>query len=88
MFALDEARGTLALRQSVPCGGTVIPLALRPIGALYAAIATNPGACSPSPSMRARALTALGEAPLAQSMAHIAVDASGAGCSAPPMAAA
>ena len=30
VLALDEARATLALRQSVPCGGTVMPLALRP----------------------------------------------------------
>ena len=79
VLALDEARGTLALRQSMPCGGTVMPLALRPDRrVLYAAIRNEPWrVLAFAIDAREGRLTALGEAPLAQSMAHIAVDTSG-----------
>ncbi len=79
VLALDEARGAPTLRQSVPCGGTVMPLALRPDRrVLYAAVRNEPWrvlAFGIDP--HDGTLAPLGEAPLAQSMAHLAVDGSG-----------
>ncbi len=79
VLSLDEASGTLAPRQTVPCGGIVMPLALRPDRRmLYAALRNEPWrvlAFAIDP--RDGTLAPLGEAPLAQSLAHIAVDGSG-----------
>ncbi len=79
VLALDEASGTLALRQSVPCHGIVMPLALRPDQrVLYAARRNEPwSVLAFAIDARDGRLAPRGEAPLAQSMACIAVDGSG-----------
>ncbi len=79
VLALDDTSGTLATVQTVAANGTVMPLAVGPDRRrLYAARRNEPWsvlAFSIDP-LDGR-LTQLGEAPLPQSMAHIAVDGSG-----------
>lgn len=79
VLALDESRGTLATVQTVAALGTVMPLAVNPERRrLYAARRNEPWsvlAFSIDPGDGH--LTPVGEAPLPQSMAHIAVDGSG-----------
>lgn len=79
VLALDERRGALVTVQTVAGLGTVMPMATRPDGRrLYAAQRNEPWsvlAFSIDPGDGR--LTPLGEAPLPQSMAHVAVDGSG-----------
>lgn len=79
VLALDEASGRLTLQQGVPCGGIVMPLALRPDGrVLYAARRNEPWrVLAFAIDAHVGTLAPLGDAPLAQSMACIAVDGSG-----------
>ncbi|MFT3956695.1 MAG: beta-propeller fold lactonase family protein [Piscinibacter sp.] len=79
VLALDEANGELRTLQTLPCGGMVMPLALRPDRqVLYAGIRSEPWrvlALRISPGDGR--LAPLAEAPLPASMAHLSVDASG-----------
>lgn len=79
VLALDEASGALATRQTLACGGMVMPLALSPRrDVLYAGLRSEPWRML---ALRIDAsdgtLSPLGEAPLPASMAHLAVDGSG-----------
>lgn len=79
VLALDEANGMLATRQTLSCGGMVMPLALSPDQRmLYAGIRSEPWRVL---ALRITAadgtLEPLGEAPLPASMAHLSVDRSG-----------
>ncbi len=79
VLALDEASGTLAARQTLACGGVVMPLALRPDQrVLYAALRNEPWrVLAFAVDAHDGRLAPIGDAPLAQSLAHIAVDGSG-----------
>jgi 6-phosphogluconolactonase len=79
VLALDDTRGALATVQTVAGLGTVMPLAPCPDGRrLYAARRNEPwSVLGFSVDARDGRLSPLGEAPLPQSMAHIAVDGSG-----------
>lgn len=79
VLALDEASGTLATLQTLPCGGMVMPLALSSDQRLlYAGIRSEPWRVL---ALRIAAadgtLEWMGEAPLPASMAHLSVDGSG-----------
>ncbi|WP_043284402.1 lactonase family protein [Paraburkholderia oxyphila] len=79
MDRMDEAAGRLVAVQTVPAGGSIMPMALSPDRRrLYAALRSQPYcvvsfAIDPLDGR----LTALGRAPLAGSMAYIATDAAG-----------
>lgn len=79
VLALDESRGALATVQTVAALGTVMPMAVSPDRrTLYAARRNEPwSVLAFSIDPRDGRLEALAEAPLPQSMAHIAVDGSG-----------
>ena len=79
VLALDERRGALVTVQTVAGLGTVMPMATRPDGRrLYAARRNEPWSVLAFSIDRGDGqLAPLGEAPLPQSMAHIAVDGSG-----------
>lgn len=79
VLALDEASGALTPLQSMPCHGIVMPLALRPDRrVLYAARRNEPwSVLAFAIDAHDGTLAPLGDAPLAQSMACIAVDGSG-----------
>ena len=79
MLALDESRGTLATVQTVAAHGTVMPMALSPDRrVLYAARRNEPwSVLAFAIDARDGRLALLAEAPLPQSMAHIALDGSG-----------
>jgi 6-phosphogluconolactonase len=79
VLALDESRGALATVQTVPANGTVMPMALSPDHrTLYAARRNEPWTVLAfAIDARTGRLAPLAEAPLPQSMAHIAVDGSG-----------
>ncbi|MBP6544296.1 MAG: beta-propeller fold lactonase family protein, partial [Piscinibacter sp.] len=79
VLALDESRGTLASVQTVAAHGTVMPMALSPDGrVLYAARRNEPwSVLAFAIDARDGRLAPLAEAPLPQSMAHIALDGSG-----------
>ncbi len=79
VLALDEGSGRLAPRQTLACGGIVMPLALRPDQrVLYAALRNEPWrVLAFAVDAHDGRLAPIGEAPLAQSLAHIAVDGSG-----------
>lgn len=79
VLALDESRGTLATVQTVAAHGTVMPLAVSPDRRrLYAARRNEPwSVLAFAIDARDGRLAPIGEAPLPQSMAHIAVDGSG-----------
>ena len=79
VLALDRAQGSLRLLQTVPVGGTVMPLALSPDRrTLYAALRSEPYTVA---AFRIDAATGLlqplATAPLPDSMAHIAVSPDG-----------
>ncbi|PMS16900.1 6-phosphogluconolactonase [Trinickia dabaoshanensis] len=79
VFRADARSGALASVETVPVGGTVMPMALSPDHhKLYAALRSEPYsvvtfAINPLDGR----LVELGRAPLAQSMAYISVDATG-----------
>jgi 6-phosphogluconolactonase len=79
IFSLEASTGKLASVQTVPVGGTVMPMALSPNHhRLYAALRSTPYrvvsfAINPLDGR----LIELGRAPLAQSMAYISTDATG-----------
>lgn len=79
VLALDRQAGTLSPVQTVPVGGMVMPLALSPQRhLLYAALRSEPytvAAYAIDPATGQ--LSALGQAPLPDSMAYIATDRSG-----------
>lgn len=79
VLALDESRGALATVQTVAAHGTVMPLAVSPDRRrLYAARRNEPwSVLAFAIDVRDGRLAPIGEAPLPQSMAHIAVDGSG-----------
>lgn len=79
VLALDESRGALATVQAVPAHGTVMPMALSPDRRmLYAARRNEPwSVLAFTIDARNGHLAPSSEAPLPQSMAHIAVDGSG-----------
>lgn len=79
VLALDESRGTLATVQTVSELGTVMPLAVGPgRRRLYAARRNEPwSVLAFAIDARDGRLTPIGDAPLPQSMAHIAVEGSG-----------
>jgi 6-phosphogluconolactonase len=79
VLALDEARGMPTKLQTVPCHGIVMPMAVSPDQrVLYAARRNEPwSVLAFSIDPRDGRLTWMAEAPLPQSMAHIAVDGSG-----------
>lgn len=79
VLALDESRGTLATVQTVAAHGTVMPMALSPDRrVLYAARRNEPwSVLAFAIDARDGRLALLAEAPLPQSMAHIALDGSG-----------
>lgn len=79
VFRVDAQSGALASVETVPVGGTVMPMALSPDhNKLYAALRSEPYrvvtfAINPLDGR----LIELGRAPLAQSMAYISVDGTG-----------
>lgn len=79
VLQLDKRDGTLRPLQTMPVGGTVMPLALSPDRrVLYAALRSEPytlAAFSVDPA--SGLLAPLASAPLPDSMAHIATDRSG-----------
>lgn len=79
VLALDESRGTLATVQTLAAHCTVMPLALGPgQRRLYAARRNEPwSVLAFAIDARDGRLTPIGDAPLPQSMAHLAVDGSG-----------
>jgi len=79
VLALDEQRGTLATLQTLEPGGQLMPLALGPDRRrLYVARRSEPLAVlAYAIDAASGRLSALGEAALPHSMAHLAVDASG-----------
>lgn len=79
VLALDESRGALATVQTVAANGTVMPMAVSPDRRrLYASRRNEPwSVLTFSIDPRNGRLAPIAEAPLPQSMAHIAVDGSG-----------
>ncbi|HET7794553.1 MAG TPA: beta-propeller fold lactonase family protein [Rhizobacter sp.] len=79
VLELDRAAGRLKAIETVPVGGTVMPLAVSPDKRyLYAALRSQPfRVVSFSIDAASGKLTKLGEAPLADSMANIDTDRSG-----------
>ncbi|MBX3619600.1 MAG: lactonase family protein [Rhizobacter sp.] len=79
VLALDEGTGDVSTLQTLPLGGTVMPLALSPDRrVLYAARRSDPLAVvAMAIDASSGRLSPLGEAPLPASMAHLAVDATG-----------
>ncbi|HSI48560.1 MAG TPA: lactonase family protein [Ideonella sp.] len=79
VLALDPAKGTLSTIETVPVGGTVMPLAVSPDKkVLYAALRSQPfRVLSFAIDPTSGKLRKLGEAPLADSMANIDTDRSG-----------
>ncbi|WP_321919417.1 lactonase family protein [Paraburkholderia tropica] len=79
VFRVDESAGTLAAVETVPVGGTVMPMTLSPDHRrLYAGLRSQPYrvvsfAINP---LNGR-LAELGRAPLAESMAYLSTDATG-----------
>ena len=79
VLSLDRQRGTLEPVQAVPVGGTVMPMAVSPDKrVLYAALRSQPfRVTSFTIDPASGKLSKLGEAPLADSMANIDLDATG-----------
>lgn len=79
VLSLDEGTGGLSTLQTVPAGGTVMPLAISPDRRfLYAARRSEPLAVVAfAIHPESGRLSAHGEAALPASMAHLAVDATG-----------
>ena len=78
VLALDRERGTLSALQSVPVGGTAMPMALSPDRQwLYAALRSQPYRVVTFAIGADGQLAKRGEASLADSMANIDVDRSG-----------
>ncbi|MBD1553263.1 lactonase family protein [Pseudomonas typographi] len=78
-YRLDEANGALALVEQTQAGAQVNPLALSPDGkALYAALRSKPYSVKGySIAPGSGHLSAIGQAPLADSLAYLATDRSG-----------
>ena len=78
VLALDHANGTVTPLQTVPVGGTVMPLSVSPDRKLlYAALRSQPYRVVTLAIEGDGRLRKLGEAPLADSMAYIDTDRSG-----------
>jgi len=79
VFSLDRASGKLAAVETVPVGGTVMPMAFSPDQhRLYAALRSQPyRVVSFAVNPLDGRLIELGRAPLAESMAYVSTDATG-----------
>ena len=78
VLSLDRASGAVAPLQTLPVGGSVMPLALSPDRKLlYAALRSQPYRVATLAVENDGRLRKLGEAPLADSMPYIATDRSG-----------
>jgi 6-phosphogluconolactonase len=79
VFRMDEANGALAAVETVPVGGTVMPMTFSPDHRrLYAGLRSQPyRVVSFAVNPLDGRLIELGKAPLAESMAYISTDASG-----------
>ena len=79
VFSLDKSSGSLTAVETVPVGGTIMPMALSPDHLrLYAALRSKPYAVvSFAVNPLDGRLIELGRAPLADSMAYVSTDATG-----------
>lgn len=79
VLKLDRGKGTVEVMQTLPVGGTVMPMAFSPDKRfLYAALRSEPySVASFSVDPRTGALARIGTAPLPDSMAYVATDRTG-----------